>query len=257
MEEDDGTPIVKIEPEQENEITSSLDGTVFVSNNTLVTIKDEITLSTQYCQLSYNENEQQQTDCSLSSNYPSSNDFKCNFCTYTADSELQLKQHREVHKGFKCYNCDFTTKNKHNLKQHCQQRCIGYLTRAKCNYGTNQKSHSQTHLVTQVSKGFKLINYNDRTKSKDNFRQKVAINFMCAKCDYGTNKKNHFVTHQVTHVKKDLKCINYNYRQSFRQSLSNRVSINYKCANCNYGTHNKHHLEKHVLTHMFQTTNFT
>ncbi|XP_031330689.1 acidic fibroblast growth factor intracellular-binding protein B-like [Photinus pyralis] len=73
MDGNNDKSFVKIEPKQEEEIYSHLQDNILVSNETFITIKDEITITAQ-CSKSLDNEELQQTDCGWNIKTEISND---------------------------------------------------------------------------------------------------------------------------------------------------------------------------------------
>ncbi|XP_031345777.1 uncharacterized protein LOC116172669 [Photinus pyralis] len=123
MDENDDTLLVKIEPKQEEEIHSFLQEHISVSNEVLVTIKDEVTNSTQ-CSKSPDENVQQQSDfqCHLLT--------RCNYFFFLLDFNFYNRRHyytRSRYNGEQVLQ-ELTKKNRYSAEDVSQESAFGYFT---------------------------------------------------------------------------------------------------------------------------------
>ncbi|XP_063388140.1 zinc finger protein 431-like [Cydia fagiglandana] len=78
--------------------------------------------------------------------------FKCEICSFAAESNKTLQLHVATHTGaetYKCSTCNYTTLRRNNLMQHEARHAAKRFKCEKCSFGCNQeyqfKNHERTH----------------------------------------------------------------------------------------------------------------
>ncbi|XP_031330924.1 RE1-silencing transcription factor-like [Photinus pyralis] len=269
MDGNDFAPLIKIEPKLEEAIDSELQGNILVSNEALVTIKNEITTTAEWSKSLDNE-EVQQTDCEWNDKPQISNDYKCDIDQHTTNRPLQVTHHfkHDISDGLNCRRW-VEWGNKLYIKGRSLapklSSNVNVLKCATCDYQSNNKYYFKLHLLNHTnsetnSKVFKCAYCDYKTKYKGNCKQHLlnhinSKDFQCADCNYKTHNKYYFNRHLLIHTgSKNFKCGYCNYKTNNKLYLNLHLfnhtdSKNFKCANCDYETNNKYYFNIHCLKH--------
>lgn len=189
------------------------------------------------------------------------NEYKCERCIKSFETEAELLQHTIYHKdeSFKCNYCESMFTNKYTLQYHIKR----HLKRYRCKYcpkSFDNENQLETHIASHQSvykcdfcdKDFKfnslLLNH-----LKIHTRQ-----YKCDRCDRSFDKSITLTRHQRNaHAPSPFICHvcerSFNYESAFNSHLRSH-NRQYQCVYCLRSFDDEHCYNKHVRRHEMKFT---